>query len=93
MIQPTQHALLEQSVKDLAEIRRSLQEETEAFRYVVVSTGNQLREVLAAADGNEVRLVHQVSFAHLMMEPRRSLRECFMANSSQCPPGTHFTGL
>ncbi|OCF55871.1 hypothetical protein L486_06627 [Kwoniella mangroviensis CBS 10435] len=45
--------LLEQTLKDLTDIRESLQEETEAFRTVVVSTGNALREALAASQGKE----------------------------------------
>lgn len=53
-VQPGQSPLLEQSLRDLAEIRESLQEETEAFRHVVVSTGNGLREALASAAGEEV---------------------------------------
>lgn len=54
LVKPGQSPLLEQSLKDLAEIRQSLQEETEAFRHVVVSTGNGLREVLSVAAGKEV---------------------------------------
>jgi len=53
--QPTQPPLLEQSIKELAEIRQSLQEETEAFRHVVVSTGNGLRDAMALAADDEVR--------------------------------------
>ncbi|WWD09906.1 hypothetical protein V865_008035 [Kwoniella europaea PYCC6329] len=55
-IQPvasTVSPLLEQTLKDLTDIRESLQEETEAFRTVVVSTGNALREALAASQGKE----------------------------------------
>jgi hypothetical protein len=89
MIQPTQHALLEQSVKDLAEIRRSLQEETEAFRHVVVSTGNQLREVLAAAEGKEVRPSLQCTFCTsddgAAQEPERVLHGQFFSVSPRDP--------
>ena len=46
-------------MKDLAEIRQSLQEETEAFRHVVVSTGNGLREAMASAAGDEVSILAQ----------------------------------
>lgn len=45
--------LLERSLRDLADVRQSLQEETEAFRHVVVATANGLREALAAAEGRE----------------------------------------
>ena len=55
MSQPSQGRLVEQSVKDLAEIRANLQEESDAFRHVAVSTGNALREVLALAHRENVR--------------------------------------
>ena len=53
-VAPPQPILLEQSIKDLAEIRQSLQEEAEAFRHVVVSAGNGMREALAAREGIDV---------------------------------------
>lgn len=56
-VAPHQPSLFEQSVRDLEDLRQGLQEETEAFRHVVVSTGNALREALAARDGLEVRLL------------------------------------
>ena len=40
------------------EIRQGLQEETEAFRHVLVSTGSRLREVLAEANGQDVSSFH-----------------------------------
>ncbi|WVF71962.1 hypothetical protein IAT40_006772 [Kwoniella sp. CBS 6097] len=55
-IQPvaaTQSPLLEQTLRDLVDIRESLQEESEAFRHVVVSTANGLMEALAASQGEE----------------------------------------
>ena len=52
-----QPILLEQSVKDLAEIRQGLQEEAEAFRHVVVATSNALREALAAREGQDVSIL------------------------------------
>ncbi|TYJ52148.1 hypothetical protein B9479_007245 [Cryptococcus floricola] len=55
-IQPvavTQSPLLEQTLRDLTDIQSSLQEETEAFRHVTVTTGNALREALAASMGQE----------------------------------------
>lgn len=54
MYQTGQAPLLEQSLRDLAQVRRGLEEEGEAFRHVLVSTGNALRETLAFADGKEV---------------------------------------
>ncbi|WVQ78472.1 hypothetical protein IAT38_000558 [Cryptococcus sp. DSM 104549] len=68
-IQPvaaTQSLLLEQTLRELSDIRESLQEETEAFRHVVVSTGNGLREALAAAYGQEApaRLLHSQFFTN-----------------------------
>ncbi|WVQ71848.1 hypothetical protein IAR50_001390 [Cryptococcus sp. DSM 104548] len=49
----TQSPLLEQTLRDLTDIQTSLQEETEAFRHVAVTTGNALREALAASMGQE----------------------------------------
>ncbi|WVR05359.1 hypothetical protein IAU60_002373 [Kwoniella sp. DSM 27419] len=49
----TQSPLLEQALRDLADIRESLQEEAEAFRSVVVSAGNGLMEALAASAAQE----------------------------------------
>ena len=49
--------LLEQSLRDLIEIRQSLQEETEAFRHVVVTAGNSMRDALAAHAGEDVSAI------------------------------------
>ncbi|WVN86665.1 uncharacterized protein L203_101836 [Cryptococcus depauperatus CBS 7841] len=66
-IQPvsiTHSPLLEQTLLDLTDIRAGLQEETEAFRHVVVTTGNALQEALAASRGKEppTRLQHSQFF-------------------------------
>ncbi|WWD16154.1 hypothetical protein CI109_100579 [Kwoniella shandongensis] len=75
-IQPvaaTQSPLLEQTLRDLSDIRESLQEETEAFRHVVVSTGNGLREALAAAQGQDAppRLMHSQFFSTVNVSTRQ----------------------
>ncbi|WWC69229.1 uncharacterized protein I206_103166 [Kwoniella pini CBS 10737] len=79
-IASTSSPLLEQTLKELTEIRESLQEETEAFRHVVVSTGNALREALAASQGKEApaRLM-QSQFFTLNTS---SLRQSHLAQSA-----------
>ncbi|CAK9784519.1 hypothetical protein CC85DRAFT_326057 [Cutaneotrichosporon oleaginosum] len=49
--------LLEAGLRDLSDLRASLQEEAEAFRHVVVSTANGLSEALAASEGKESRVL------------------------------------
>ncbi|ORY28317.1 Afadin and alpha-actinin-binding-domain-containing protein [Naematelia encephala] len=65
-VAPGQPALLEQSLRELAEIRQSLQEETEAFRHVIVSTANGLKEAIALAAGEEPpeRMLHSQFFSN-----------------------------
>ncbi|KAK4687754.1 hypothetical protein P7C73_g2366, partial [Tremellales sp. Uapishka_1] len=67
---PGQSPLLEQSLRELADIRESLQEETEAFRHVIVSTGNGLREALALAAGEEPP--HRLAQAQFFASPTAS---------------------
>jgi hypothetical protein len=45
--------LFEASLNDLAELRKSLQVEIDAFRHVAVSTANALRDALAAGTGED----------------------------------------
>ncbi|WWC60878.1 uncharacterized protein I303_103454 [Kwoniella dejecticola CBS 10117] len=73
-IASTSSPLLEQTLKDLTDTRESLQEETEAFRHVVVSTGNALREALAASQGKEAppRLMQSQFFTLNTSSLRRS---------------------
>ncbi|OCF44171.1 hypothetical protein I317_01963 [Kwoniella heveanensis CBS 569] len=76
-IQPvaaTQSPLLEQTLRDLVDIRESLQEETEAFRHVVVSTANGLLEALAASRAEEppARLLQTHFFSQFTSLPRFS---------------------
>lgn len=59
-LQPKMGTLLEMSLRDLADIRESLQEETEAFRHVVLGVGNSLRELVALSYGQEVSRVFAV---------------------------------
>jgi hypothetical protein len=54
--------LLEAGLRDLSDLRASLQEEAEAFRHVVVSTANGLNEALAAAEGRESRVLLPTQF-------------------------------
>ncbi|KAK8869584.1 hypothetical protein IAR55_000151 [Kwoniella newhampshirensis] len=93
-IQPvaaTQSPLLEQTLRDLSDIRESLQEETEAFRHVVVSTGNGLREALAAAAGQETpaRFMHSQFFSNVTGSARQitsSQMNTFQSASSTSHP-------
>ncbi|BEI81682.1 hypothetical protein CcaverHIS002_0208420 [Cutaneotrichosporon cavernicola] len=54
--------LLEAGLRDLSDLRTSLQEEAEAFRHVCVSTANGLNEALAASQGRESRVVLPTEF-------------------------------
>lgn len=65
--------LLEQALADLADIRQSLQEETEAFRTVVLSAANSLQEALSAGMGDE--------------PPHRILQAEFFAMDTAAFPG------
>jgi hypothetical protein len=56
--QAGESSLLEQSLRDLAAVREGLQEESDAFRHVIVSAANGLRDILAVAAGREVRDFH-----------------------------------
>lgn len=49
--------ILERGLRDLADLRASLQEETQAFRQVIVATANGLRDALAASRGEEARRI------------------------------------
>ncbi|ORX33782.1 Afadin and alpha-actinin-binding-domain-containing protein [Kockovaella imperatae] len=73
-IAPAQSTLVEQTVKDLAEIRATLQEEADAFRHVVVSTANTMRDIIAAAEAREepTRVLHAQFFAQLDSSRSRS---------------------
>jgi hypothetical protein len=53
----------------LVEIRQCLQEETEAFRHVLVSTGSSLRELLAEANGEDVSCPTKVKRAYTDKQP------------------------
>jgi hypothetical protein len=53
---PALPALVEQSMKELNEIRQALQAETESFRHVILSTGNGLREAVAMGAQQEVSM-------------------------------------
>ncbi|BEJ12383.1 hypothetical protein CspHIS471_0208430 [Cutaneotrichosporon sp. HIS471] len=54
--------LLEAGLRDLSDLRTSLQEEAEAFRHVCVSTANGLNEALAASQGRESRVILPTEF-------------------------------
>ncbi|GMK55111.1 hypothetical protein CspeluHIS016_0201670 [Cutaneotrichosporon spelunceum] len=54
--------LLEAGLRDLSDLRASLQEEAEAFRHVCVSTANGLNEALAASEGREARVLLPTEF-------------------------------
>lgn len=71
--------LLEMSLRDLADIRESLQEETEAFRHVVLGVGNSLRELLALSLGHEVRIWSRL--CEITEDDRHPLA-CFIRSSS-----------
>lgn len=45
--------LLESGLRDLADLRASLQEEVEAFRHVVLAAANGLNEAIAAGEGRD----------------------------------------
>ncbi|WWD01162.1 hypothetical protein V866_008101 [Kwoniella sp. B9012] len=102
-IQPvasTVSPLLEQTLKDLTDIRESLQEETEAFRTVVVSTGNALREALAASQGKEppARLMQSQFFTLNTSQLRQShlsqtSTSTFQSSSSTSHPSIANTRL
>lgn len=49
--------ILERGLRDLADLRASLQEETQAFRHVIVATANGIRDALAASTGEEARRI------------------------------------
>ena len=78
--------LLEMSLRDLADIRESLQEETEAFRHVVLGVGNSLRELVALSYGQEVGLVK-------INTDRRLLVACFIRNFSVWHPARRIGSL
>ncbi|WVO20922.1 uncharacterized protein IAS62_002223 [Cryptococcus decagattii] len=80
----SQSPLLEQTLRDLSDIRGSLQEETEAFRHVVVSTGNALREALAASRGQEppTRLLQSQFFSPLNTQAPRTPRSSIVQSAS-----------
>ncbi|WVW82844.1 hypothetical protein I302_104856 [Kwoniella bestiolae CBS 10118] len=96
-ISSTSSPLLEQTLKDLTEIRESLQEETEAFRTVVVSTGNALREALAASQGKEppARLMQSQFFTLNTTQLRHShlSTSTFQSHSSTSHPSIANTRL
>ncbi|OXG21666.1 hypothetical protein C366_01349 [Cryptococcus neoformans Tu401-1] len=86
-IQPvaaSQSPLLEQTLRDFSDIRASLQEETEAFRHVVVSIGNALREALAASSGQEppTRLLQSQFFSPLNSSTPRTLGSSIAQSAS-----------
>lgn len=83
---PAQPVLLETSLRDLAEIRQGLQEETEAFRHVAVSAGNALREALAARDGLDViRPTFPCVTILTSQEPSRLLHSQFFGLATNDP--------
>ncbi|WVQ69849.1 uncharacterized protein L199_008070 [Kwoniella botswanensis] len=102
-IQPvasTVSPLLEQTLKDITDIRESLQEETEAFRTVVVSTGNALREAIAASQGKEppARLMQSQFFTLNTSQLRQShlsqtSASTFQSSSSTSHPSIANTRL
>lgn len=93
-MQTGQAPLLEQSLRDLAEIRQGLEEETEAFRHVVVSTGNLLREALAAASGSEVSRLTRCSVSRYVrmkltqQAPHRLHHSHFFSTSHASKPSS-----
>ncbi|EIW70060.1 hypothetical protein TREMEDRAFT_30323, partial [Tremella mesenterica DSM 1558] len=85
--------MIEQALRDLAEIRESLQEETEAFRHVVISAGNGLREAIAAYKGEEMppRFGHVQFFAPLTASSSRHLSSSSTHTSQSSSSTSHPT--
>ena len=81
---------MEQTIRDLVEIRQSLQEETEAFRHVLVSTGNALREVIAEANGEEVSQTIPVTEL-TKQTPKRMLHSQFFCLTAKASKSTSQT--
>ncbi|KAL7424248.1 hypothetical protein Q5752_001835 [Cryptotrichosporon argae] len=83
-----QAPLLEQSLKELAEIRAGLQEETDAFRHVIVSTANGLRDALALSRSQEPppRLSHFQFFSPTLPAPGARPTGTLRAASSTSHP-------
>ncbi|WRT67356.1 uncharacterized protein IL334_004327 [Kwoniella shivajii] len=100
-IQPiasTASPLLEQTLRDLTDMRESLQEETEAFRHVVVSTGNALREAIAASQGKDApaRLMQSQFFTlnnNSLKQSHQSQTYTFQSSSSTSHPSIAQTRL
>ncbi|GFZ45799.1 hypothetical protein JCM24511_03529 [Saitozyma sp. JCM 24511] len=68
-------SLLEQSLRDLAVVREGLQEESDAFRHVIVSAANGLRDILAVAAGRDAPpRMHETQFFSPLFAPSRSAR-------------------